>query len=222
MVLNSLSFCLSAKLFISLLNLNESLTLLSILGCSVFPLSSLEMYCATPFWLAEFLLKTQRITLWVFPVHNLSLFPCCFQYFFFVFNFCQFDYCVSWYISPWVYPVWDSLGLLDLIDYFLFHIGEIFNYNIFKKFVIPFLFLFFFWDPYNQNVGMFDTLSEVSETVLSSFQSFCLILLFRSYFYLFIIKLTDSSFCFRYSAIDSFQSIFNFSNCVVCLCMFIL
>ena len=29
-------------------------------------------------------------------------------------------------------------------------------------------------------------------------------------------------FCFRYSAIDSFQSIFNFSNCVVCLCMFIL
>ena len=27
--------------------------------------------------------------------------------------------------------VWDSLCLLDLIDYFLFHVGEIFNYNHF-------------------------------------------------------------------------------------------
>ena len=33
---------------------------------------------------------------------------------------------------------------------------------------------------------------------------------------------SDSFFCFRYSAIDSFKSIFNFSNCVVFLCMFIL
>ena len=84
MVLNSLSFSLSVKLFISLLHLNESLALLSILGCRVFSLSSLEMYCAPPFWLAEFLLKTQWITLWVFPVYYLLLFPCCFQYFFFV------------------------------------------------------------------------------------------------------------------------------------------
>ena len=51
--------------------------------------------------------------------------------------------------SPWVYPVWDSLCLLDLIDYFLFHVGEIFNSNIFKKFLLCFLFLFFFWDAYN-------------------------------------------------------------------------
>ena len=50
-------------------------------------------------------------------------------------------------VSPWVYPVWDSLCLLDLIAYFLFHVGEIFNYNLLKNFLIPFLFLFFFWDP---------------------------------------------------------------------------
>ena len=31
---------------------------------------------------------------------------------------------MSWHISPWVYPVWDSLCLLDLIGYFLFHVGE--------------------------------------------------------------------------------------------------
>ena len=34
-------------------------------------------------------------------------------------SFCQLDYYVSWCVSPWVYPVWDSLCLLDLIDYFL-------------------------------------------------------------------------------------------------------
>ena len=59
-------------------------------------------------------------------------------------------------VSPWVYPVCDSLCLLDLIDYFLFHVGEIFNYNLFKNFLIPFIFLFFFWDPYNSNVGAFN------------------------------------------------------------------
>ena len=42
-------------------------------------------------------------------------------------------------------PIPDTL--LDLIDYFLFHVGEIFNYNLFKNFLIPFLFLFFFWNP---------------------------------------------------------------------------
>ena len=58
-------------------------------------------------------------------------------------------------------------------------------------------------DPCNSNVGAFDIIREVSETILSSFHSFYLILLFRSYFHHFIFQLTDS-FCFRYSAIDSF------------------
>ena len=114
------------------------------------------------------------------------------------------------------------MGLfLNLIDYFLFHVGEIFNYNLFKNFLISFLFLFFFWDPYNSNVVAFDIVPEVSETILSSFHSFYFILLFRSYFHHFIFQLTDPFFCFRYSAIDSFRVI-NLSNCVVYLCMFIL
>ena len=91
-----------------------------------------------------------------------------------------------------------------IVDYFLFHIGEIFNYNLLRNFFIPFLFLFFFWDPYNLNVGAFDIVPEISETVLSSFYSFYFILLFRSYFYHFIFQFTDLFFCFRYSAIDSF------------------
>ena len=66
-----------------------------------------------------------------------------------------------------------------------------------------FLFLFFFWDPYNMSIGAFDIVPEVSETILSSFHSFYFILLFRSYFHHFIFQLTDSFFCFRYSAIPS-------------------
>ena len=62
------------------------------------------------------------------------------------------------------------MELLELTDYFLFHAGEIFNYNLFKKFLFTFtftfLFLFFFWDPYNSNVGVFDIVPEISETIL--------------------------------------------------------
>ena len=89
---------------------------------------------------------------------------------------------VSWHVSPWVYPVWDSLCLLDLIDYFPFHVGEVFNYNLFKNFLIPFILLFFFWDPYNSNVGAFDIIPEVSETILSSFHSFLLYSVFQKLF----------------------------------------
>ena len=41
-----------------------------------------------------------------------------------------------------------------------------------KNFLIPFLFLFFFWDCYNSNVSALDIVPEVSETILSSFHSF--------------------------------------------------
>ena len=79
---------------------------------------------------------------------------------------------MSWHISAWVYPVWDSLCLLDLIDCFLFHVGEIFNYNLFKNFLIPFLFLFFFLNGYISNVGAFDIVPEVSaETAIATHSS---------------------------------------------------
>ena len=72
---------------------------------------------------------------------------------------------MSWRVSPWIYPVWDSLCFQDLINYFLSRIREVFNYNLSKYFLSPFLFLFFFWDPYNLNVGVFNVVPEVSETV---------------------------------------------------------
>jgi len=71
------------------------------------------------------------------------------------------------------------------LDYFIFHGGENLSYNLFKIFLIPFLFLFFFYNsnPYNSNVGVFDIAPEVSGIIFSSFHSFYFILFFRSYFH---------------------------------------
>ena len=44
---------------------------------------------------------------------------------------------MSWCVSLWVYGI---LHLLNLIDNFLFYVGEIFNYNPSKVFSYPFFF----------------------------------------------------------------------------------
>ena len=74
---------------------------------------------------------------------------------------------MSWGVSPWVYPVWDSMGFLDLGGYFLPHFREVFNYYLLKYFLMAFLFVFFFWDSYDSNVGAFNIVPEVSEAVLT-------------------------------------------------------
>ena len=90
---------------------------------------------------------------------------------------------MSWDVSPWVYPVWDSLGFLDLGDYFLPHFREVFNYYLLKYFLTVFLFVFFFWDSYGSNVGALNIVPEVSEVVLISFNSFFFFSLYFIYFY---------------------------------------
>ena len=47
---------------------------------------------------------------------------------------------MSWHVSPWVYPVWDSLCLLDLIDCFLCYIWKISTIISSKIFSVPFFF----------------------------------------------------------------------------------
>ena len=100
--------------------------------------------------------------------------------------------------------LYGTLHFLELTDYFLSQIREVFNYNLFKYFLRPFLFLFFFWDPFNSNVDAFNVVPEVSETVLNSFHSFFFILLCGSYFHYFIFQFTYPFFFLSYSAIDSF------------------
>ena len=65
-----------------------------------------------------------------------------------------------------------TLGFLDLGDYFLPYYREVFNYYLLKYFLMVFLFVFFFWDSYDSNVGALNTVLEVSEIVLISFNSF--------------------------------------------------
>ena len=72
---------------------------------------------------------------------------------------------MSWGVLRWVYPVWDSLGFLDLGGYFLSHFREVFNYYLLKCFLMPLLSVFF-WDYYDLNVGAFNIVLEVSEVVL--------------------------------------------------------
>ena len=66
-----------------------------------------------------------------------------------------------------------TLGFSDLGGYFLPHFRKVFNYYLLKYFLTAFLFVFF-WDSYDSNVGEFNIVPEVSEAVLTSFNSFFL------------------------------------------------
>ena len=67
-----------------------------------------------------------------------------------------------------IFPVWETLGLLDLSGYFLSLVREVFKYNLLRSFRIPFLFVFYFLDPYNSNVVILNVILEISETILIS------------------------------------------------------
>ena len=121
---------------------------------------------------------------------------------------------MSWGVLPWVYPVWDSLGFLDLGDYFLPHFREVFNYYLLKYFLIVFLLSSSSGTPIIRMLGCF-TLSQrlltlpqrVSEIVLIYFNSFFFFPLCFIYFYHSIFYLTYPIFCLRYSTVGSLQSV---------------
>ena len=117
---------------------------------------------------------------------------------------------MSWGVSPWVYPVCDSLGFLDLGGYFFPHFREVFNYYLLKYFLVAFLFVFFFWDSYNSNVGAFNIVPKVSEVVLTSFNFFFFPLCFI-YFHHSIFHLIYPIFFLSYSTVGSLQSAFDLS-----------
>ena len=148
-VLNSLNFCLLEKFFISPLILNEILAGYSNLGCRFFPFISLNISCQS---LLACRVSAERsaVKCTGFPLYVACFFSlAAFNLLSLCLVFVSLISMCLWHVSPWIYPVWDSLCLLDLIDYFLFHVGKIFNYDLFKNFLILFLFLFFFWDLYN-------------------------------------------------------------------------
>ena len=120
---------------------------------------------------------------------------------------------MPWGVLPWVYPVWVSLGFLDLGGYFLPHFREVFNYYLLKYFLMDFLFGLFFWDSYDANVGAFNIVPEVSEVVLISFNSFSFFLSAS----LISTILSSSSLisCLSYSTVGSLQSAFGLNCCII-------
>ena len=107
-----------------------------------------------------------------------------------------------------------TLSFLDLGGYFLPHFREVFNYYLLKYFLTAFLFVFF-WDSHDSNVGAFDTVPEVSEVVLISFNSFFFFPLCFTYLYHSIFHLTYPIFCLCYSTVGSIQSVFYLSYCIM-------
>ena len=143
MVLNSFNFCLSEKLFISPSVLNEILAGNSYLACKFLPCSTLNI--------SSHSLLACRASAERSAVKHMGLplyVTCCFSLAAFnILSLCLVFVSLIMYVSrcvsPWIYPAWDSLCLLDLINYFLFHVEEILNYNLFKIFS----YLFFFSSP---------------------------------------------------------------------------
>ena len=119
-VLNSLNFCLSEKL-ISPLILNKILDGYCNLGCRLFPFNTLNISCHS-LLACRVSAETSAVKYMGFPLYV----TCCFSYV----DFNILSLCLVllvwlvyvWGVSPQVYPIWDSLCCLDLIDYFLFHI----------------------------------------------------------------------------------------------------
>ena len=178
-VLNFLNFCLSEKLFISPSILNEILPGNSNLGCRFSPFSTLNISCHS-LLACGVSAETSAVKRTGFPLYV----TCCFSLTAFnILYLCLVFVSFSMFLGMFLlgFILYGTLCLLDLIDYFLFSTREIFNYNLFKNFLMPFLFLFF-WDLYNSDVGAFDIVLEVSESILSSFYSFSFILFFRSFF----------------------------------------
>ena len=69
----------------------------------------------------------------------------------FTFNFCHFNYNVSWCVPLWVNSVWDSLCFLDLGDHFLPQIRKLLT-------LMPPI----IWNSYSANITALDVVPEVS------------------------------------------------------------
>ena len=78
--------------------------------------------------------------------------------------------CLGVFLLGFILP--RTLCFLDLVDYFLSHVREVFSYYLFTYFLRSFLSLSSFWDPYNVNVDVFNV-PEVSSAKFSSVAQSC-------------------------------------------------
>ena len=132
------------------------------------------------------------------------VFPLLFLIFYLCLYFCQFDYFVSQCAPPWLHHAWDSLCFLDLVDYFLSHVREVFSYYRFKYFLGS---LFSLSSPSGTPVMrmLVDLmLFRRSQSVFIFFHSFFYIMFYSSDFHHSVFRVPCPFFCLSYSANDSF------------------
>ena len=142
--------------------LNEVLAGYSSLGCRFSPFSALNISCHSVL-ACRVSAERSAVKPMGFPLYV----TCCFSLAAFnILSLCLIcvsliSMCLGVFLLGFI--LYGTLFcLLDWVEYLLFHVGEVFNYNLFKNFLIPFLFIFFFWGPYNSNVGAFDIVPDVS------------------------------------------------------------
>lgn len=127
----SLSFCLFGEIFIPPSFffippsfLNNNFTSYTVLHWLFFFLSIFWMYYPIPFGPEKFPLSNGFMGVLLYVS---SLFSCCFQNSFFVFDFRQLSYNVSWYRPVQVQSIWNPLGLLELDVHFFPKVWEVFS-----------------------------------------------------------------------------------------------
>ena len=202
MVLNSLNFCLSEKLFISPSILNEILARYSNLGCRFFPFSTLNISCHS---LLACRVSAERsaVKRMGFPLYV----TCCFSLA--VFNILSLCLVFVIFISKCLGVF--LLGLSCMGFFVPLGLERLFPFPCWGNFQLQSLQKFFHTLSFSLLMGLpiirmlvCLILSQRSLRLSCSFHSFYFSLLFRSYFHHFTFQLADSFFCFRYSAIDSF------------------
>ena len=109
-MLNSASFCLSVKLLIFPLNLNEILAGKSNLGCRFYPFITLSMFCHSLLACRVSVERSAGSLLGCIPLYIICCFSLAAFNIFLCISFFLVWY-VSWHVSPWVYPIWDSWAL---------------------------------------------------------------------------------------------------------------
>ena len=153
MVLNSLNFCLSEKLFISPSIVNEILAGYCNLGCRFFPFNTLNISChsllAPRVYAERSAVKHMGFPLYVTCCFSLAAFNILSLCLVFVslISRCLGVFLLGFILYGTLCASWTWLTISFSISGKL----EIFNYNLFQNFLI--LYLFSFWDPYTVNAG---------------------------------------------------------------------
>ena len=133
-VLNSLNFCLSGKLLISPSNLKESLAGQNILGFRFFPFITLNTSCHSLLACRVSVEKSadglMRVPLYVICRFSLVTFNILFLS---LISVSLITVCLGVFLLGFILP--GALSFLDLVDYFLSHVREVFSQYHFKYFL---------------------------------------------------------------------------------------